>query len=499
MPQLKTATDHLGRSGFIQEINGKSRFILDDPEAVPGADVFFPGTNQKVAGGALGAAFIGASEFPQNIGVRGEAAIDTLAGRTGTRALTEFQEIKELLGPLEQDHPLALALGQSSSAFVLPSSKAVQTLAGIAEGTLADPENPLLGGTIGGIGGFLGGVIGQKLATAVAKRGKGALGTLARQGVPTTKFQRTGGSLDKAIESGLEAIPIISTWARAPVRAQQRALNAGAASVFGFEGKLNRQGLGQIKSGIQKSFQEVQGAIPDQQLPSALVDKLDDVGVLDDATKELMQGFGIVDGEALMSIRSNLNNDMADAFLSANRKEGRRLKVLLAEVDDLITEQMPDALVDQWGVARKQWQFLTAITKGKALTGAGDINLNTMRNNLDKIYPSFRFGAELPGTAQGFGELVQALDELPRALQSSGSAERAVATAVLAGQAKFAPGTLAVPALAAARAAGQPGTAAGGAVGIGTARAIEQEIDEGPVRDAFKDILRQIAEDEANE
>ena len=343
---------------------------------------------------------------------------------------------------------------------MLPASKAAQTVGGVAEGTLADPENPFLGGLIGGAGGFLGGVIGQKLANKVAARASGAVGRLTARGVPTTLAQRTGSEAERSIEAGLQAIPVINRWAAAPARAQQTALNRGAASVFGFEGRLTPKGLGEVKAGISKSFQQVQRAIPDQQLDSVLIDRLDDAGVIDQATKEFMQGFGIVDGEALMAIRSNLNNDMADAFINANRKEGRQLRSLLNEVDEIITSQMPDELVGQWATARQQWQFLTAIRKGKAISGAGDVNLASMNSALKAIYPNFRVGQELPGAAQGFGELIQALDELPKALQSSGTAERAAAVNLLTNPLSSATG-IAGGILPAARAVAQPGADVG--------------------------------------
>jgi hypothetical protein len=476
---LNAPTTEDGVVGRYTLIRGEPRFIPDDPLNKPGAEVFLPDFtglgDVQVAGGATGAAVIGLGESITNADTRFNAAVDTLQGRAGTEAQQEFADIKELLGPLQKDHPFATAVGQSIPGFLLPSAKAAQTLGGAAEGALADPENPILGGAIGAAGGFLGGVIGQKLATRVAARGSGAAATLAKRGIPTTLAQRTGSELDKAVESGVSAIPILSSWLTKPARAQQRALNRGAGSVFGFEGKLNPEGLGQVRAGISRSFDQVQAAIPDQQLPGELVERLDDLGVLDKATKEFMQGFGLADGEALMAIRSNLNNDMADAFINANRKEGRQLRAALNEVDDLITGSMPEELVQQWATARQQWQFLTAISKGKAITG-GNVNLASMNTALRSIYPNFRFGKDLPGTAQGFGELIQALDDLPRALQSSGSAERAAATAALTGVGFAEPSTLALPLLATARAVGQPGIDVGATAGIAASRPLERAI-----------------------
>jgi len=464
-----------GQPGYAHQIRGEWRFIADDPANAPGAEVFLPGTNQQIAGGAAGAALIGFGETITNAATRSEAAVDTLSqlGQDDpqqTEAQTEFKEVQRLLAPLEESHPFTTAVGQSVPGFLLPSAKAAQTVGGMAEGALADPENPILGAALGGAGGFLGGLLGQKLASAVAARTSGAAGRLAAKGVPTTLAQRTGSATEKSIEGGLQAIPVIGAWAAAPIRAQQRALNRGAQSVFGYEGALTRKGLGEIKGGIQKQFQEVQSAIPDQQLDSALVDRLTDAGVIDDATKEFMQGFGIADGEALMAIRSNLNSDMADAFLNANRKEGRVLQSLLGDLDNTIEAGIPDNLVGQWATARKQWQFLTAITKGKAINGEGDVALASMTSALDKIYPNFRVGADLPGAAKGFGELVQALDELPKALQSSGTAERAAAASLLSGSTGIVASPLA--ALPALRAAGQAGVDVGATAGIAGANAI---------------------------
>lgn len=464
-----------GQPGFAHQINGEWRFIADDPANAPGADVFFPGTNQKIAGGAPGAAIIGFGEQITNAATRGEAAVDTISqlgeeSPEQTAAQIEFKEIQRLLAPLEEAHPFATAVGQSVPGFLLPSAKAAQTIGGVAEGMLADPENPILGGALGGVGGFLGGLLGQKLASAVAARSSGAAGRLAAKGVPTTLAQRTGSATEKSIEGGLQAIPVIGAWAAAPLRAQQRALNRGAQSVFGYEGALTRKGLGEVKAGISKQFQKVQSAIPDQVLDPNLIKKLNAAGVVDDATNDFIKASGIADGEALMAIRSNLNSDMADAFLNANRKEGRQLQSMLGELDNVIEAGLPDQLVGQWATARKQWQFLTAITKGKAINGQGDVALASMTSALDKIYPNFRVGADLPGAAKGFGELVQALDELPKALQSSGTAERAAAASLLSGSSAIVASPLAV--LPALRAAGQAGVDVGATAGIAGANAV---------------------------
>ena len=481
MPSDLFTNEETGEQGRFHMIRGERRFIPDDPLDAPGAAVNLqvPGfdTGIQIAGGATGAALIGFGETLSNTALRARAAFETITGKEGTSAQAEFAEVKSLLAPLEAQHPFATAVGQSVPGFLLPASKAVQTVGGAAEGLLADPENPFLGAALGAGGAFIGGAIGERLGRAILARGSGAAGRLAARKIPTTLAQRNPGNVsEQGIEAGLAALPVISRWASAPIRAQQRALNRGAASVFGYEGVLNRKGLGEIRAGISKSFDQVQRAIPDQQLDSVLIDRLDDAGVIDQATKDFMQGFGIVDGEAMMAIRSNLNNDMADAFINANRKEGRQLRALLNEVDDLITEQMPEELVQQWATARKQWQFMTAITRGKAITGAGDVNLATMRNNLDKIYPGFRFGKDLPGTAKGFGELVTALDELPKALQSSGTAERAMAASILtAGTVAIEPTTAVIPVLAAARAAGRPGVGAGSLIGRAAARQVDIE------------------------
>ena len=478
--------DSDGAQGFVHTIRGEQRFIPNDPEATPGAEVFIG--DQQIAGGAPGAALIGFGETLENTGLRFEAAVDTLGGETDTEAQQEFAEVKQLLAPLEAEHPFATAIGQSVPGFLLPAARVAQTVGGVAEGVLADPENPILSGAIGGAAGFLGGTIGQKLASRVAARGTGAAARLTARGVPTTLAQRSGSEAERTIEAGLQAIPVINRWAAAPARAQQSALNRGAASVFGFEGALTPKGLGQIKAGISRSFQQVERAIPDQQIPEGLLTSLTESGVMDKATREFIELTGVADGEALMAIRSALNDDMADAFLSANRKEGRQLKFLLGEVDDLITSSMPDALQAQWATARQQWRFLTALRKGKAISGEGNVNLASMNSALNKIYPNFRVGTDLPGAAQGFGELVQALDELPKALQTSGTAERAVAAAALTGGGIVAPGTTAggvgLATLATARAVGQPGVAAGGVAGRQVGRAIE-----GPISETVNDLL----------
>ena len=470
MPSQELRDKETGELGRFHTIRGEQRFIPNDPAFAPRADQL-PLVPEFLQAGA-----VGFGETLLNTGVRFNAAIDTLSGLNDTPAQLEIREVESLLSPLREQHGIATALGQSIPGVLLPASKAVQTVAGIAEGVLADPDNPLLGGVIGGAGAFLGGVAGQKLGSAIAARGKGAVARLARQDIPTTQFQRSGQAADKSIEAGLQSIPVISAWASAPIRAQQRALNRGAASVFGYEGALTPKGLGDIKFGMQKSFREIEVGIPDQVIDPALLTRIDDLGGMDTATREFIEAAGIADGEALMAIRSTLNEDMADAFINANRKEGRVIQSVLAEVDELIETGLGRELTQQWATTRKQWQFFTALRKGKAISGDGTVNLASMNNALNSIYPNFRVGADLPGAARGFGELVQALDELPKALQSSGTAERAAAGAILSGATDIAFSPVSI--LPAARAAGQPGISAGALAGRTAARLVEGPIDE---------------------
>ena len=457
--------DETGQLGRFHLIRGEQRFIPNDPAADPAAGV-----------GALEAGVIAAGSFadPSQLGARFGAVF----GDEDDQATVS--ESEALLGSLREAHPIATAVGETVPSLIFPGGKIAQTVVGGVEGALLNTENPFLGAAVGATGGLVGGAIGERLGRAVAARGTSAAARLAARNIPTSAAQR-GVRGARVLETGLEAIPVLSTWVRAPARAQQRALNRGAGSVFGFEGKLTPKGLGEIKRGISKSFDQVERAIPDQQLPSELVDALDSAGVIDKATKDFMEGFGIVDGEALMKIRSNLNSDMADAFINANRKEGRQLRGLLTQVDDLITEQMPDALQQQWRTARQQWQFLTAIQKGKAISGTGDVNLASMNTALKQIYPNFRVGADLPGAAQGFGDLVQALDELPKALQSSGTAERGTAAALLLGSGVVAatePSGLIAPVLAAATVVAQPGSRAGAATARAGGNLITEAIDD---------------------
>ena len=456
MPSREVTRKEDGVKGRFHSIRGEQRFIPNDPANSPAAGV-----------GMAEAALIGFGETIENTGTRFEAAKDTLTGKENTPAQQEMADIQRLLDPLEEERPFATAIGQSVPGFMLPSAKAAQTVAGVAEGMLSDPENPILGGLIGGAGGFIGGAIGQKLGNLVQKRATGAAARLAARGVPTTLFQRTNNPVEKSIEGGLQAVPVVSAWASAPLRAQQRALNSGVKGAFGYEGTLNPKGLGEIKRALGAQFDEVQSYIPDQQMDAALVDRLDELGALDDATKELMQGYGLVDGEGLMAIRSTLNEDMSDAFINANRKEGRRLRAALNEVDDLINTTLPAEMAEQWASARNQWQFLTAITKGKAVSTAGEVNLASMMSALKSIYPNFRVGKDLPGAPKGFGQLITALDELPKMLQSSGTAERAAAGEAIKGNLTLQGLIGGVP--LAARAAGQPGVDAGATIGIGAA------------------------------
>ena len=477
MPSQELINKETGQRGRFHTIRGEQRFIANDPAFDPRADVipFVPEV--------IEAAVIGFGETLSNTQTRTQAAIDTLSGVRNSAAQLEIREVESLLSPLREQQGIATAIGQSLPGVVLPASKVVQTVAGVAEGALADPENPILGGVIGGTGAFLGGVIGQKLGSAILARGKGAVSALARRDIPTTQFQRSGQAADKSIEAGLQSIPVISAWAAAPVRAQQRALNRGAASVFGYEGALTPKGMGDIKFGMQKAFREVEVGIPDQVIDPALLKRIDDLGGMDKATKEFIEAAGIADGEALMAIRSTLNEDMADAFINANRKEGRLIQATLNEVDELIESGLGPQLTQQWKTARQQWQFFTALRKGKAVSGDGTVNLASMNNALNSIYPNFRVGNDLPGAARGFGELVQALDELPKALQSSGTAERAAAGAILSGATDIAFSPVSI--LPAARAAGQPGITAGATAGIAAARIVET-----PISEALDDILR---------
>ena len=146
------------------------------------------------------------------------------------------------------------------------------------------------------------------------------------------------------------------------------------------------------------------------------------------------------------------------------------MQTALEYMDNQIKQSIGPELSDVWAAAKNKWQFFTAIKKGKATGRDGSVNLGSMSNALETIYPNFRVGRDLPGVGEEFGQMVDALQQLPKGLQSSGTGERsAMAGLMLGGAGAASPASggasLLLPLSLAMRASGQPGSGYGGAVG----------------------------------
>jgi hypothetical protein len=433
--------DETGQYGYVHTINGQPRFIADSDN--PAEDV-----------GPFGAALIGAGQMVSTTPERVQAVFGD------EEALASVEQTEALMRPLREDHGFATGIGESVPGMLVPGAKLAQTAVGAAEGALLDVNNPERGAAISGALSFLGGELGERAAGAIIGRlNKGAVGELARQGVPTTAAQRSGSVTQRNIEAGLEAIPVLSNWLRRPVAAQQAALNRGAGQVFGYEGALTPKGLGEAKGIVSRQFDEVEQAIPDMALPQHIADQVENLNILDATERKLVDLTGNLDGEGWLRVRSTLNEQMADLAMEGATDASRQVRMTLNQVDDIIEAGIDNpATMELWQQSRQQWKFLTALGRGQSVSGAGDVNLRSMVSSLRTIYPNFRFGRELPGAAQDFGNLVTALDELPKALQSSGSAERGTAAAILLGGAgTVEPNSLILPAVLAASQVAQPG------------------------------------------
>jgi len=230
-----------------------------------------------------------------------------------------------------------------------------------------------------------------------------------------------------------------------------------------------------------KDLDIVRDSIPDTVLPLELEKMLDGLNVLDVDERQLIDVSGILDGEGLMRIRSALSEDMASAALDGKTAVARQNRAALNQLEDIIERQLPDEMVDLWTDARARWRFGLAARKTNAINASGGVNAKTMNNALNKIYPNFRVGTDLPGRAKEFGQLIDAMSELVPGRASSQTAERGIAAGILLGggaAATVEPTSAIVPALAALSVSSRPATRVGAALTRSVARAGQNVFEE---------------------
>lgn len=455
-----------GETGHSMVINGQRREFADQPAS----------GDEGIAETML----IGAQSFAGSLFDR----LDAVGGDEDAKK--EIMAEEQLLQPLRERRPFSLAAGESLPGMLVPGGKPTQTLVGIAEGALTNPENPILGGAIGGTSSLVGGEIGERLGNRVAAkwnrfRGKNALAELNERGIPTTAAQR-GSPTMQTLSPGMETIPVLNKWLAAPARAQQKALNRGASRSLGWNGDLTKDGRRQAVKGIKRRFKQVADSITPDELPDDIANQVLDLNIIDVKEQKLMDVTGVLDGNGMMRVRSAINSEVASLAMKGEDPAANQLRIALTRMDDFIETNIgDDAVMATWKTARQEWQFKTALESGKALSGDGTVNLASTKSAMEKIYPQFKWGGDLNGPeAASFGQLITALDELPKAIADSGTTSRSAALALLVGGPSLAavePTTMLGPLAAIAASTGQPGVKTGGAGGREVGDAIMAQID----------------------
>ncbi len=140
--------------------------------------------------------------------------------------------------------------------------------------------------------------------------------------------------------------------------------------------------------------------------------------------------YPTITGDEWMDAREALSEAAANRFANGRSPAGRKLLAMVDALDADMRRHVPEEFLPEYARLREQYRVFSIAEKGRSISNDGQVNVATLRNNLDSKASGFG------RTATGGGEtvnpetrklidLMQAADNPEfKALRSSGTAER---------------------------------------------------------------------------
>lgn len=351
----------------------------------------------------------------------------------------------EAYKPLEQQHPIATALGESAPMMALPMGVSLKAAAaiGAVPGLLeyGSGEDRLQRAAMGGVGSGIGHGIGKAIG-AVASPGIKATAesdrlaqVAASQGIPLDAAQITGNQVLVNAKAALSRVPWTAGGQQAKDAAKQEAYNKAILKFIGSDAKAATPDV------MADAYQAITAKMDSAANSVALT--LDDTAVaqlakveknflrrlptdqkavirsyLDDLTESIGQ-TGAIPGDVYNKTRSELGRI---AFNTDNITIREGAKGMQKVLDDAFDRQAPAEAVSAMKEARAQYAKYQTIAQGlkKARSTDGNLPPKQMYAQAQQDIPGFERGA-----GGDFNDLVRAGRKfLPDPVPNSGTPER---------------------------------------------------------------------------
>ena len=467
------------------------------------------------------AVLLGMGGLIDTAGARAEVAISSLQDAVVPRqarmeldqdrlalARAAIAEEEGVIAPVRELNPASVGLGESLPTTLVPGGRVAQSIGAGIEGMLLNPESPGTGALLtAGLGD-----IGQRIGQAGMRGFNRQLGSMAQRQARRTGSRRAQEIADRAFlegegvrvtrsqrsepgqlfEAGLQAIPIVAGVSRASARAQAKSVNRGFANLFGKDfDNLKIQRRAEIDEQFGVDYQRVEDAIEPTLLDPRVANAVDEFGILTTSERKLIRDGEPLSGDALLRVRRAVNDQLSRDAAAGNTIAVNKLRDVMEVVESQVADNIQDPeMLKLFRDTNRRYKIWSAARKGKAISNEGDINVQTLVNNLRRAYAGFDVGRDLPGDQAGFGRILNAISALPDPIPTSGSAERAgMAGLISAVPAMLGSGSSQEVAGALIAGAGFPlalalmesqvsGAAAGGLIGRSAAGLISDEIQE---------------------
>lgn len=406
--------------------------------------------------GALQAALIGAGRMGMRV-YRGlgqaTLAADSLnpflapiAQRELSALKADEQDASQRYGQLQQQHPVATAVGEAAPLLPLPmgvsirGAAAISALPGLVE--YGSPTERLQQGALGALGGGIGSAVGKAVGAIASPAMEAASPEVSRLAdvaaankVPLDTAQLTGNPVLQNVKAALSRIPYTATGQQAADAAKQQAYNAALLSHVGSSGKAGTPDVmgdaynaivGKMNSAAASTALTVDDKAVDglakvestylRRLPT---DQKPIIGsYLQDLT-DLIGKEGGLPGDVYNSTRSELGRIAATTNNNTVRAGAKGLQKVL---DDMFDRQAPADAVIAMKEARLQYSRYATLSDAlkKGRNQDGNFSAKQVYAQAQQDIPGFERGA-----GGNFNDLVRAGRQfLPEPIPNSGTPER---------------------------------------------------------------------------
>lgn len=376
-------------------------------------------------------------------------------GAQDERARMEREEAENtrLFQQLEDKRPVATFLGGAAplmAAPVLGTGMAGMAAGAAVPGLLeyGTPQERLERGALGAAGGAAGAALGKVLGRAVqpfrdapTQSQKAAQEAAKRLGVNLRADELTGSRPLAWMTGALNDLPISGGMAQKAEAARAATINRAAAKAIGQSADdLGGDVLARAADDIGAS---IRGAVKGEEITltkgfQSGLNALESVNkarkgfasaAIDDVVAKARSLGDKIDGDLYQDLRSELSKQARDAFRSNDNARAHALDRVRKLLDSAADASLPQDKSAALKAARRQWANLETLERGMVVEN-GNVSPARMASALRQQYDKAYRRGKLTGELADIAKLGAAYKPLPQ----SGTAPRAIYSAIASGQ-----------------------------------------------------------------